>query len=74
MDSVIVIDKGSQVSTKNLVYDAETGQVIINRTNNEFDKPIYSVNYPAYWAYKGMGLAYKILIPFMTLLKLQEAG
>ncbi len=59
LDSVVVIDKGSQVSTKNLVYDAETGQVIVNRTNNEFDKAIYSVNYPAYWAYSGMGLAYK---------------
>lgn len=59
LDSVVVIDKGSQVSTKNLVYDAETGQVIVNRTNNEFDKPIYSVNNPAYWAYSGMGLAYK---------------
>lgn len=59
VDSVVVIDKGSQVSTKNLVYDAETGGVIVSRTNNEFDKPLYSVNYPAYWAYSGMGLAYK---------------
>ncbi len=59
LDRVVVIDKGSQVSTQNLVYDAETGQVIVNRTNNEFDKPVYSVNYPAYWAYSGMGPAYK---------------
>ncbi len=59
LDSVLVIDKGSQVSTKNMVYDAETGQVVVNRTNNEFDKTIYSVNYPAYWAYSGMGPAYK---------------
>lgn len=59
LDSVRVMDKGSVVTTKNLVYDAETGQVVVNRTNNEFDKPIYSVSYPAYWAYSGMGLAYK---------------
>lgn len=59
LDSVVVIDKGSVVSTKNMVYDAETGAVVVNRTNNEFDKPIYTVNYPAYWAYSGMGLAYK---------------
>ncbi|HKO82264.1 MAG TPA: hypothetical protein VJU78_17770, partial [Chitinophagaceae bacterium] len=59
LDSVVVIDKGSQVSTKNLVYDAETGSVVINRTNNEFDQTVYSINYPAYWAYSGMGLAYK---------------
>lgn len=59
LDSVRVIDKGSVVTTKNLVYDAETGQVVVNRTNNEFDRPIYTVNYPAYWAYSSMGLAYK---------------
>ncbi|NII28737.1 hypothetical protein HB364_26890 [Pseudoflavitalea sp. X16] len=59
LDSVMVIDKGSQVSTKNLVYDAETGILIVSRTNNEFDKPIYTTNYPAYWAYSGMGPAYK---------------
>ena len=66
LDSVVVIDKGSQVSTKNLVYDAETGQVVVNRTNNEFDKPIYSVSYPSYWAYSGMGLAYKNIDAFYT--------
>src|SRR6218665_969631 len=59
LDSVLVIDKGSAVSTRNLVYDAETGAVVVNRTNNEFNQPVYSVNYPAYWAYTGMGLAYK---------------
>jgi len=59
LDKVVVVDKGSMVSTENQVFDAETGQVIVNRTNNEFDKPIYSTTYPAYWAYSGMGLAYK---------------
>jgi hypothetical protein len=59
LDSVVVIDKGSQVSTRNLAYDAHTGDVLVSRTNNEFNKPIYSTSYPAYWAYSGMGLAYK---------------
>src|SRR5436190_9455930 len=59
VDSVIVIKKGSQVTTRNMVYDAETGDVVISRTNNEFDKPVYSINYPAYWAYSGMAPAYK---------------
>ena len=59
LDSVVVIDKGSAVSTKNLIYDAETGGVIVKRTNNEFEKPVYSTSYPAYWAYSGMGLAYE---------------
>ncbi len=59
LDSIVVIDKGSQVSTKNLVYDAETGSLIVSRTNNEFDKPVYTTNYPAWWAYSGMGPAYR---------------
>lgn len=59
VDRVVVIDKGSEVSTNNLLFDSETGQVIVNKTNNEFKKVIYTTTYPAYWAYSGMGLAYK---------------
>lgn len=59
MDSIVVIDKGSMVSTKNLVYDAETGNPLLTRTQNEHNKPVYTFNYPAHWAYSGMGLAYK---------------
>lgn len=59
VDSVVTIDKGSSVTTRNLVFDAETGNVIVSRTNNEFDRPIYQTSYPAYWAYSGMGPAYK---------------
>jgi hypothetical protein len=58
-DSVVVIDKGSVVTTRNLVFDAETGNVVVSRTNNEFDKPLYQTTYPAYWAYSGMSTAYK---------------
>lgn len=59
VDSVIAIEKGSAVATKNLLYDAETGNTILTRTNNEFDRPVYQTTYPAYWAYSGMGPAYK---------------
>ena len=59
LDSVSAVDKGSQVGTKNMILDAETGNVVVNRTNNEFRKPVYTTSYPAYWAYSGMGLAYK---------------
>jgi hypothetical protein len=59
LDSVVVFDKGSQTSAKNLVYDAETGDLVISRTNNEFDLPVYNISYPAWWAYSGMGPAYR---------------
>ncbi len=61
LDSVVVYDKGSMVSTKNLLYDSETGDVVVTRTNNEFNQPIYSTTYPAWWAYDGMGPAYRNL-------------
>lgn len=58
-DSVIVMDKGSVISTKTIAYDAETGAPIVTKTANEFNDPIYNVSYPAYWAYSGTEPAYK---------------
>ena len=59
LDSVVHFDKGSKISTANAVYDGETGDVLLSRTQNEFDDPVYSFNYPGYWAYSGMEGAYK---------------
>jgi hypothetical protein len=59
LDSIIHIDKGSKVSTKDLLYDSETGDVVLTMTQNEFNDPVYTFNYPSYWAYEGMGPAYK---------------
>ncbi|WDF64546.1 PKD-like domain-containing protein [Flavobacterium sp. KACC 22763] len=53
----IAYDLGSKVSTKNLAWDAKTGQVILTKTINEFDDNYYNFNYPAYWGYENMGLA-----------------
>lgn len=70
LDSVVVMDKGSAVSTKNLLYDGETGEVLLSRTSNEFNDPIYNFSYPAHWAYSGMGMAYKNVDAVFTELKL----
>lgn len=59
LDSIVVMDKGSIISTKNLVYDAETGDPVVTRTENIHRKPVYIFDYPAHWAYEGMGMAYK---------------
>ena len=59
LDSVVKIDKGSTIYTKNLLYDAETGDAILTRTQNEFNDSIFSFSYPAHWAYKGVGGAYQ---------------
>lgn len=59
LDSVINIDKGSVVGTKNLVFDAESGEALLTRTNNSFNKPVYQFNYPAWWVHSGMEPAYR---------------
>jgi len=59
LDSVMHYEKGSLVSTQNVLYDAQTGDAILTRTQNEFNDPIYNFNYPAHWAYSGMEPAYR---------------
>ncbi|QHS58193.1 DUF5977 domain-containing protein [Chitinophaga agri] len=72
IDSVLAIDKGSRVTTKNLLYDAETGAVLLTSTQNEFDDPVYSFSYPAAWAYDGMGGAYRNIGLVMDHLTLKD--
>ncbi len=59
LEKVVNNDKGSIVSTENMVYDAETGSVLVTKTNNEFKDPVYNISYPAHWAETGMEPAYK---------------
>jgi hypothetical protein len=56
---VVVHDKGSSASTENLAWDAETGEVLLTKTSNQFGDPLYNFNYPAHWTYDRMGQAYK---------------
>ena len=63
LDEVILLDKGKYKSSKNLLFDANTGVPVVTEINHEqpasgnYEKPIYQYDYPAYWMYKGMGLA-----------------
>ncbi|MFM9951375.1 MAG: hypothetical protein ACKV1O_25800, partial [Saprospiraceae bacterium] len=59
LQSTTAYDLGSSVSTENLAWDSETGEVIVTKTYNEHDDPLYSVNFPAHWAYRGMQAAYQ---------------
>lgn len=56
---VIAHDLGASVSTRNLAWDSETGEVLLTETTNEYSDKIYKLNYPAHWVYSGMGQAYK---------------
>lgn len=55
-------DAGSTVTTENLAWDAETGELLLTKTKNNFDDPVYNFTYPAHWAYDRMGQAYKNLM------------
>ncbi|SEW40102.1 PA14 domain-containing protein [Chitinophaga sp. YR573] len=59
LDSVLSVDKGSQVTARNLLYDAETGDVVLSSTRNEFNDPQYHFSWPSGWTYDGMSGAYK---------------
>lgn len=65
----IAKDNGASVFTKNLAYDKATGDVLLTQTTNEYGDSYYNLNYPAYWAYAGMGHSTKnsgILIEGVT--------
>ena len=53
----IAHDVGAVVSTKNMVWDAHNGQVLLTKTENEYNDSYYSFNYPAHWFYRGMDIA-----------------
>ncbi len=61
VESVTKMENGSTAITQNLMWDPETGDVLLTKTNNEFDQPVYNLTYPAHWLNKGMAPAYQNL-------------
>lgn len=59
LKSVESMADGAIVTAENLIYDAETGQVLLTKSNNEFKKPVYNYSYAAHWAYDGMKGSYE---------------
>ncbi|MFB3389840.1 hypothetical protein [Flavobacterium sp. LAR06] len=55
----VAYDVSSKVSTKNLAWDADTGEILLTRTTNEYNDNYFSFNFPAYWSYDGMSQAAK---------------
>lgn len=73
LEETIAYDLGSKVSTKNLAWDGETGDVLTTQVTNNFEDPIYNQTYPAHWAYDGMGPSY-INIGLEKYLQLDDPG
>lgn len=57
LKETIAYDAGAVVYTRNLAWDANTGEVLLTETVDEFNEKYYTMNYPAHWAYKGMAQA-----------------
>ncbi len=50
---------GAAITTNNMLWDEETGEVLLTQTQNEFGDELYDLNYPAHFAYDQMGPAYQ---------------
>jgi hypothetical protein len=59
MDRIENYRNGNLSATENLLWDAETGQVLLTSVNTEFKDPLYNTSYPGYWAYEGLAGGYK---------------
>ncbi|MEM6345622.1 MAG: hypothetical protein AAF927_17150 [Bacteroidota bacterium] len=59
LQKTVVTSGKSCIATENVAYDAESGQVLLTKTTNEFSDDIYNFTYPAYWHYDNMGPSYQ---------------
>ena len=57
LKEVRTYDMGAQINTTNEMWDANTGEVILTSSQNDFNDDLYSLSLPAYWLYNGMGQA-----------------
>jgi hypothetical protein len=80
LTETIARENGSTVKTKNLAYDAETGEVLLTEVDTNFSNyedengegqavtdKIYTLNFPAHWKYPQMGGAYQNIGIKMTM-------
>jgi hypothetical protein len=59
LQKVVTTKNGATSTRENLIWDANTGNVALSKTTNHLEQPVYSFNYPAYWAYPQMGHEFK---------------
>lgn len=57
LKETVAFEDGAEVYTRNLAWDAMTGEVLVTETVDEYNEPYYTFNYPAHWVYSGMAQA-----------------
>lgn len=58
LEEVEVYENGAITKIRNEIFDAVTGMPVVTSVNNEYKDKEFTINYPAYWAYKNMGPSY----------------
>ncbi len=72
LKETIAFQEGSTIKTSNLLYDDQTGEVLLTSVQNEFNDNVYNLTFPAHWAYDGMGQAYKNIGLSLTGVEIQS--
>lgn len=62
IESIETYDKGAIVKAEHTVFDPQTGQPLITTVNTEYGDREHTIKYPAYWAYRNMGMAYENIL------------
>lgn len=55
LEKIESFNSKSKVTTENVLWDKNSGEVLLTKTTNNLNQPVYSFNYPAYWMYPNMG-------------------
>jgi hypothetical protein len=55
LDRTESFDNKTRSVTSNILWDGNTGDIVLSSSTNELDQRNYSMNYPAYWAYPNLG-------------------
>jgi len=53
-----VTENGATITTDNVLFDDRTGNVVLTKTTNEYNDPLFKFHYPAHWIYSGLSAAY----------------
>jgi hypothetical protein len=59
LERVEAFDGQAIATTKNILWDAQTGQVLLSTVTNNFEEPVFQYQIPAYMQYEGMQAAYQ---------------
>lgn len=59
IERVINYDLGSELAAENVLYDAQTGEVLITKSEDEYDLNRFRTSIPAHWVYSGMDASSK---------------